>query len=123
MKKHILREHNKEADHWPNVGAEGQRKVVIDKKSNVHTWKAVKGFWDGSYKDNGKSGCGVVIKRADRERWVTISSTAVPLKVGTPMAAGMMGVRMFTGILDLVFHKCLCEQNINRCIDTHLKKQ
>ena len=50
--KHIFREHNKEADHWANVGAEGQRKVVIDRKSDAETWKAVKRLWDG----NGKSG-------------------------------------------------------------------
>ena len=42
--KHIFREHNLEADHWANVGAEGQKKVVIDKKSNADTRKAVKGF-------------------------------------------------------------------------------
>ena len=34
-----------------------------------------------------KSGCGVVIKGVDREGWVTISKIAVPLKVGTAMAA------------------------------------
>ena len=27
-------------------------------------------YWSGSVKDNGKSGCGVVIKAVDRERWV-----------------------------------------------------
>ena len=64
--KHIIWEHNWEADHWANVGAEGQRKVVIDRKSNDDTWKAVKGFLNGSCKDNGKSGCGVVIKGVDR---------------------------------------------------------
>ena len=39
----------------------------------------------------GKSECGVVIKRVDRERWITISRIAVPLKVGAAMAAEMMG--------------------------------
>ena len=53
--KHVFREHNTEADHSANVGAEGQRKVVIDRKGNADTWKAVKGFWDGSCKDNGNS--------------------------------------------------------------------
>ena len=120
--KHIFREH-KEADHWANVGAEGQRKVVIDRKSNGDTWKAVKGFCDGSCKVNGTSGCGVAIKEVDRERWVTISRSAVPLKVGTAMGAEMMGVCVLTGILDLVFHKCLCVQNTSRCIGTILKKQ
>ena len=42
--KHIFREHN-EADHWANAGAEVQRKVVIDRKSNGDTRKTVKGFW------------------------------------------------------------------------------
>ena len=41
--KHIFREHNQEVDHWPNVGAKGQRKVVIDRKDNAETWKAIKG--------------------------------------------------------------------------------
>ena len=65
--KHIFREHN-EADHWANVGAEGQRKDVVDGKSNGDTWKAVKGFCDGSCKVNGTSGCGVAIKGVDREK-------------------------------------------------------
>ena len=69
--KHILREHNSEADHWANVGAEGQRKVVVDKKSNADKWKAVKGFWNGNCKDNSEIGCNVVMKRVDRERWIS----------------------------------------------------
>ena len=28
--KHVYREHNQEADHWANIGAQGQRKIVID---------------------------------------------------------------------------------------------
>ena len=104
------------------MGAEEQRKVVIDWKSNAARWKAVKGFGDGSCKDNGESGCGVVIKGVDRERWVTISRIAVPLKVGTAIAAETMGVCMPTGILDLVFHKCLCGQITDMCIDTSMKK-
>ena len=102
--KHIFRELNQEA--------EGQRKVVVDRKSNADTWKAVKGFLDGSCKDNGKSGCGVVIEGVDRERWVTISQIAVPLNVGTAMAAEMMGVCVLTGILDLFCYKCLCEHRL-----------
>ena len=77
---HVFRRHNQEADHWAHVGAEGPRKVVIDRKGDADTWKAVKGFWDGSFKDNGNSGCGVVIKGVDRERWVTISKIGVPLE-------------------------------------------
>ena len=76
---HVFREHNQEADHWANVGAEGQRKVVIDRQGFADTWKAVKGFGDASCNDNGESGCGVVIKGVDREG-CTISKIALPLK-------------------------------------------
>ena len=49
----------------------------------------------------------MVIKGCDKERWVTISRIAVLLKVGTAMAAEVAGVFVLTGILDLVFNKCL----------------
>ena len=89
--KHVNREHNQEADHWANIAAQGQRKIVSDRCDSSETWKAVKGYWDGSFNDNGKSGCGVVIKGVDRGRWVTISRIAVPLKVGTAVAAEVAG--------------------------------
>ena len=57
-----------------------------------------------------KSGCGVVIKGVDIRRWATISRIAVHLKVGTAMAAELMGACVLTGILDLIFHKCLCAE-------------
>ena len=65
------REHNGEADNWANIDAQGQRETVFDKRDNSKTRKAVKGYWDGRYKDKGKSGCSVVIKGVDRERLVT----------------------------------------------------
>ena len=37
--KHIFWEHNRDADHWANLGAEGQRKIVVDRRSNSETWK------------------------------------------------------------------------------------
>ena len=43
-------------------------------------------------KDSGKGVCGVVIKGVDKDRWVTISRIAVPLKAGTAMAAEVTGV-------------------------------
>ena len=88
----------------------------MTEKSNADTWKAVKGW---QLQGQGK----VVIKGVDRERCVTIGRIAVPLKVGTAMATEMMGVCVFAGILDLVFHKCLCVYNINRCINTIMKKR
>ena len=60
--KHVFREHNQEAEHWAHVECEGKRKIVIDTRDNSESWKAVKGFLDGSSEDNGKSGCGVVVK-------------------------------------------------------------
>ena len=66
--QHVYREHNHEAGHWANIGAQGHRKIVLHRRNNSETWKAVKGFWDGSFKDNGSSGCGVAIKVVDREK-------------------------------------------------------
>ena len=76
--KHVLRQHSQEADLLANMGTERQRKFIVDRCIITETWKAVKGFWDGSAKDNGKSGCGVVIKGFDRNTWVMISRKAVP---------------------------------------------
>ena len=72
-------------------------------------------------KNNGKSGCGAVIKGVDRDKWVTLSRIAVPLTVGTTMAA--LWVCVLAEILDLVFNKSPSVQNFNRCIDTFLKSQ
>ena len=41
---HIFREHNKEADHWANVGSGGKKEITVDKGSNSENWKVVKGF-------------------------------------------------------------------------------
>ena len=65
---HVYRDHNQEADHWANLGAQGPRKIVIDRRDDPTTWKAVRGFWDGIFKDNGRSGCGID-QRVDREKW------------------------------------------------------
>ena len=54
---------------------------------------------------------------------MTIRNIAVPLRDSTAMAAEVAGVRVLTGILDLVFNTCLCIQNISRCIDKILDKQ
>ena len=107
--EHVFREHNREADHRANVGTDGKREITVDKGSNPEKWKAVKGFWDGSCKENGRSGCGVVVKGVDRGKWVTISQIAVPLKVGKAMATEIMGVC-----------KKLNLGNTSRCIDAIL---
>ena len=113
---HVYREHNQEADHWANVATQGNRKIVMDRRDATTTWKAIRGFWDGSFKNNGRNECGIVIKGVDREKWVTISKTAVPLKVGAAMAAEIAGLCLLTSILDLILCKCLSVQNINQRI-------
>ena len=111
--KHIFRERNQEADYWSNLGGEvGHRNIIVDRCNTTETWKAVKGFRDGSAKDNGNSGCGVLIKVINKDRWVAIGRVAVPLKVGTAMATEVMGVCVLTEILDLISTRCLCIQNI-----------
>ena len=60
-----------------------------------------------SSKVNGRSGCGAVTKGVDRNMWVTTSKIAVPLGVGTAMAAEVMGVCVLTSILDLALHTSL----------------
>ena len=115
--KHVYREHDQEADHWAKKGAQGRRKIDIYRREDPTTWKAIRGFWDGSFKDNGKSGCGIVITGVDREKCVTISKIAVPLKVRAAMAAEVVGVCVLTGVLDLILCKSLSVQNISQRIN------
>ena len=49
--KHVYREHNQEADHWADIGAQGRRKIEIYRKNVPTTWKAIRGFWDGSFRN------------------------------------------------------------------------
>ena len=53
--KNICREHNQEADHWADIRAQGRRKIEIHKKDVPAAWKAIRGFWDGSFNYDGKS--------------------------------------------------------------------
>ena len=119
--KHIFREHNQEADHRANLGAEGQRKIVVDRDNNNEKWKAVQDFWDGRSKCDGRSNCGVVIKGPDKKKWITISKIAVSLGTRTAMTAEVVGVCDLTGIQDIVFGKNLSMENISQCIDVILK--
>ena len=63
--KHISREQTQEADHLANLGAEGQRKITVEK--NQRTGRRNEDFWDGSKKTGGRSGCGVVILGVDND--------------------------------------------------------
>ena len=115
---HVHREHNQEADHWANVATHGNRKIVIDRREMPPRpgRRCVASGMEAS-KDSGRSGCGIVIKGVDREKWVTISTIAVPLKVGAAMAAEIAGVCVLTSILDLIICKCLSVRNINQRIN------
>ena len=42
--KHVYREHNQEADHRANMGAQGQRKIVLDKCDNSESWREATGM-------------------------------------------------------------------------------
>ena len=78
--KHIFREQNQiRRITGPMWEPKDRGKLLVTGKVMLTHGKAVKGLWDGSCKDNGESGCGVVIKAVDRERWVTISRIAVLL--------------------------------------------
>ena len=52
-----------------------------------------------------------------RDKWVTISKIAVPLKVGAAMTTEIAGICVLTSILDLILCKCLSVQNINQRIN------
>ena len=39
---HVLREHNEEADHLANLGAEGQRQITVEKGDSAENWMAVR---------------------------------------------------------------------------------
>ena len=77
----------------------------------------MRGFLDGSSNGDGRSGCGVVIKGADRNKWITISNNAAPLGICTAMTAEVVVVCVLTGILDLVLNESLSTKKINQRTD------
>ena len=103
------------------MGADGQRNIVIDKGNDTEEWKMQRDFWDGNSKINDRSGCGVVIKEADKDKWITISKIAVFWCRCTIMTAEVMDVCVLTGILDLVVGKIHSMKNIGKCIDAFVK--
>ena len=56
----------------------------------------------------------------DRDKWITVSTIAAPLKSCTAMAAEVVGASVLPGILDLVLGKISVE-NIKQCIDEIIK--
>ena len=56
---------------------------------------------DGSKKTDGRSGCGVVIKGVDRDKWITISTIALLVRKKTATAAEVVVVCVLMGNLGL----------------------
>ena len=40
--RHVLREHNQEADHLANLAPEGQRQITVEKGDSTENWMAVR---------------------------------------------------------------------------------
>ena len=57
----------------------------------------------------------------DRDKWITISKIAVPLKACTAMATKVVGASVLTGISDLVLEKAISMEAINQCVDDIIK--
>ena len=107
---------NKEAYQTANPGAKEVEKVAMDEKMR-RTWKAISGWWDGSAKNDGRSGCGIVIKGADTGGWVTISEIAVPFeKERSALVTAIVGVNILTEVFDLIATESVTVTNVERCI-------
>ena len=74
-----LREHNQEADHLANLGAEGHRQITVVKGDSTENWMAVRRLWDVSHKTDERSGCGVVVRSLGRNKWITNPKVAAPM--------------------------------------------
>ena len=48
-------------------------------------------FWGGRKKKDGVGGFGIVIKRVDRKKWITIRKIAVTLEVCSGLSAEVAG--------------------------------
>ena len=90
--------------------------MVSSSVESVSVWTAIRGFWDGSTKAKGKSGCGVVIKAADRGVWRTITKIAVPLGTDSAMTAEVIGACILVEAVDLILNRVMHKENLNTCI-------
>ena len=88
-----------------------EKSMFMGKTPLQHGKRYVDSGMEASMND-GKSGCGIVTKGEDRQKWVTISKIAVPLKLSAAMAAEIVGVCVLTSVLDLILCKSLSVQNI-----------
>ena len=87
---------------WRIWEQQGGRRSLLNTRTKQKTGRRCEPFWDGSTKIDGRSGCSVVIKVVDRDKWITISKIAVFLRMCTVMASEVVVVSVLLGILDLV---------------------
>ena len=75
--KYSFRQHNQEVHHLTIVGAEGQRKITVEKGTNTDKWKTVRGFVGGQQQDKRKER----IWSCDQKEWAgTSGSQSVKLR-------------------------------------------
>ena len=103
---------------WERMGKET---LLFTKEMILKSGRCNVASGTGNAKINGRSGCGVVIKGADKDKWITISKIAVFWCTCTVMTAEVVGVCVLTGILDLVLGKNHSMKNIDQCIDAFVK--
>ena len=70
-----------------------------------------------------QSGCGIVIKGADGDRWITVSKILVPLGVCSALSAEVSEACILANVLDLIFRRNFCIENIDLCIDDIIRRQ
>ena len=69
--KQMHKENNQDADNLANICAQERRKIIIDRRNDSE--------YEAS-EDSDRSGCGVVNKGVDGERWMILSKIAIFLK-------------------------------------------
>ena len=97
-------------DSLANPGAAAVQKIRLERGQNNGVWTPIRGIWDGSKKQGGKTGCGRVITAPDKENWMTVCKIAVPLTTRTAMASEVAGAPVQTQKLDLSL-----TNNLSRC--------
>ena len=63
----------------------------------------------------------VAVESSSEVLMITISKIAVPLGIGMAVTAEVVGVCVFTDILDLVLVRSLGMKNSNQCIDAIIR--
>ena len=81
-----LEEHNQEAVHLANLGAEGKSKISIEGDKNTVTRKAVRGCWDSHTKGKRMQWLRCRDQSRRKGKLDYNQEIAVPLKVCTAMA-------------------------------------